>query len=284
MPIIAVALLAIMGLPESIKYMALHESQRGKMEALINVIRPNYKVPPDARFVVEDEQQSPSSSPIHLFGNGLALITPLTWLMFAFNLMGYFFLISWTPTLMTAKRMRHRRSRPCPARRCRSMRHRRCARAVLVAAAPSLRRGDHLVRRRGAGRRLDSSWRAGRISTLTTALLTATSSAGAIVLGIQSGINVCGALIYPTSLRANGSGWQLGIGRIGAIIGPFLGALFVGLPVEQLLQLVGPALRRRRRGGLASSMCSIADATRLRGAAGIGQGAIDAIRYLERLV
>jgi AAHS family 4-hydroxybenzoate transporter-like MFS transporter len=54
------------------------------------------------------------------------------------------------------------------------------------------------------------------------------------VLGIQSGINVVGAMIYPTSLRANGSGWQLGIGRLGAIIGPFMGALFVGLPVQQL--------------------------------------------------
>jgi len=58
--------------------------------------------------------------------------------------------------------------------------------------------------------------------------------AGAIVLGIQSGINVVGAMIYPTSLRAMGSGWQLGIGRLGAIAGPFLGALFVGLAVEQL--------------------------------------------------
>jgi hypothetical protein len=36
------------------------------------------------------------------------------------------------------------------------------------------------------------------------------------------------------SLRANGSGWQLGIGRLGAIVGPLIGALFVGLPVPQL--------------------------------------------------
>jgi AAHS family 4-hydroxybenzoate transporter-like MFS transporter len=47
----------------------------------------------------------------------------------------------------------------------------------------------------------------------TTALLTATFFAGALVLGIQSGINVVSAMIYPTSLRAAGSGWQLGIGR-----------------------------------------------------------------------
>ena len=54
------------------------------------------------------------------------------------------------------------------------------------------------------------------------------------MLGIQSGINVVGAMIYPTSLRANGSGWQLGIGRFGAIAGPLVGALFVGLPVPEL--------------------------------------------------
>jgi AAHS family 4-hydroxybenzoate transporter-like MFS transporter len=68
----------------------------------------------------------------------------------------------------------------------------------------------------------------------TTALMIATFAAGFMVLGIQSGINVVGAMIYPTSLRANGSGWQLGIGRLGAIIGPYLGAYFVGLPVERL--------------------------------------------------
>ena len=65
-------------------------------------------------------------------------------------------------------------------------------------------------------------------------MLTATFFAGFLVLGIQSGINVVGALIYPTSLRANGSGWQLGIGRIGSIVGPLVGALFVGMPVQQL--------------------------------------------------
>src|SRR5271170_8036073 len=194
---IVIALVAIVGLPESIKFMTLHENQRGKMVALIAAIHPDFKVPPNARFVIEDEKQSPSN-PIYLFGNGLAAITPLIWLMFACNLMGYFFLISWTPTLMGAAHV--------PPQM-----------AALAGAA--LQVGGAIGY---AG------------SSSTTALIIVTFFAGAIVLGIQSGINVVGAMIYPTSLRANGSGWQLGIGRLGAIAGPFLGALFVGLPVQQL--------------------------------------------------
>ncbi len=226
---VVLALAAIFGLPESIKFMTLHESQRPKMEALLAAIRPDFEVPPNARFVIEDEQQSPSSNPIYLFGSGLAAITPLTWLMFALNLMGYFFLISWTPTLMGAAHV---------------------APATAALAGAALQVGGTV----GA---LTLCWWLQRYRFLaiaimfviavpvvasigyaglssTTALLIATFFAGAVVLGIQSGINVAGAMIYPTMLRANGSGWQLGIGRLGAIVGPLLGALFVGLPVEQL--------------------------------------------------
>jgi AAHS family 4-hydroxybenzoate transporter-like MFS transporter len=226
---VVIALGAIIGLPESIKYMTLHESQRGKMEALLASIRPGYQVPPNARFVIEDEKQLPGSNPTYLFRDGLALITPLTWLIFAFNLMGYFFLISWTPTLMSAAH-----ATPTVAALSGAalqvggtvgaltlcwwlQRHRFLAVAVLFVIAVPV---------------VASIGFAGLNSTTT--LLLATFFAGALVLGIQSGINVVGAMIYPTSLRANGSGWQLGIGRLGAILGPFLGALFVGLPVERL--------------------------------------------------
>src|SRR5882757_1197217 len=102
---IVIGLAAIFGLPESIKYMALHESQRTKMERLVAAIRPGYPVPSNARFVIEDEKQYPSFNPSHLFGDGLALTTPLLWLLFAMNLMGYFYLLSWTPTLMTAAKL-----------------------------------------------------------------------------------------------------------------------------------------------------------------------------------
>ena len=42
---IVIALAAMFGLPELIKFMAFHESHRGKMERLIAEIRPDFQVP-----------------------------------------------------------------------------------------------------------------------------------------------------------------------------------------------------------------------------------------------
>jgi AAHS family 4-hydroxybenzoate transporter-like MFS transporter len=226
---IIIAIAAMIGLPESIKFMALHESQRGKMEAAIKAIRPDYQVPANAKFVIEDEKQFPGFNPGYLFRDGLALITPLLWLLFALNLMGYFFLISWTPTLMTAAKLP-----PATAALAGAMlqvggtvgalvlcwwlqKHRFFAVAIMFVVAVPV---------------VGSIGFAGLTSKAV--LLTATFLAGFFVLGIQSGINAIGALVYPTSLRANGSGWELGIGRIGSIVGPLVGALLIGLPVESL--------------------------------------------------
>jgi len=225
---IVFALAAIAFLPESIKFMTLHENQRPKLEALIKEIRPDFTPPPGARFVIEDEKQLPSN-PVYLFREGLAAITPLTWLMFACNLMGYFFLLSWTPTLLGTAHVP-----PATAALAGAglqvggtvgslllcwwlQRARFLAIAIMFVIAVPI---------------VASIGYAGLSST--AALLAITFLAGFIVLGIQSGINVVGAMIYPTSLRANGSGWQLGIGRIGAIIGPLVGAELAGLPVERL--------------------------------------------------
>jgi MFS transporter, AAHS family, 4-hydroxybenzoate transporter len=224
------AIIAIFGLPESIKYMALHESQRRKLERLIAAIRPGYQVPPNARFVIEDEKQFPSSNPRYLFHNGLQVITPLTWLMFILNLMGYFFLISWTPTLLVAA-----------AKASHTVAALTGAGLQVGGTVGSLLLCWWLQRQRFLAIAIlfliavpvvGSIGYAGLTST--TALVSVAFLAGAVVLGIQSGINVVGAMIYPTSLRANGSGWQLGLGRFGAIIGPLAGTWLVGIPIQQM--------------------------------------------------
>jgi MFS transporter, AAHS family, 4-hydroxybenzoate transporter len=226
---IVLALIAIFTLPESIKFMALHESHRGKMESTIRKLDPSYVLPANAKFVIEDEQQFPGFNPAYLFRQGLWLITPLLWLLFALNLMGYFFLLSWTPTLMAVLKLP-----PSVGAMAGAMiqvggtigslvlarwfqRQQFLAIAIVFVVAVPV---------------VASIGYAGLTST--TALAIATFCAGFCVLGIQTGINVVGALVYPTSLRANGSGWELGIGRIGSIVGPLLGALFVGMSVEKL--------------------------------------------------
>src|SRR5512139_1062176 len=226
---IVLAVIAYFTLPESIKYMALHESQRAKMEKAIAAIDPGFKVPANATFIIEDEQQFPGFNPVYLFRQGLWLITPLLWLLFALNLMGYFFLLSWTPTLMQMLKLP-----PSVGALASAM-------IQVGGTAGSLALARWFERKRFfaiaivfvvAVPIVASIGFAG--ATSTTALAIATFCAGFCVLGIQTGINVAGALVYPTSLRANGSGWELGIGRIGSIIGPLVGALFVGLPVEKL--------------------------------------------------
>ncbi len=227
---LAIAALGFIGLPESIKYMALHEGQRKNMEKVLAALRPDYKLPANARFVIEDEKNVAGFSPAHLFGDGLAAITPLLWLLFALNLMGYFFLASWTPTLLVTAA------------------HLPPATGALTGAAMQV---GGTVGALALCRWIDQK----RFFAITIlfilavpvvgsvgwfgvtsqfSVMVAAFFAGFLVLGIQSGINVSGALIYPTSLRANGSGWELGIGRLGSIVGPLLGALFVALPVQQL--------------------------------------------------
>jgi AAHS family 4-hydroxybenzoate transporter-like MFS transporter len=143
--------------------------------------------------------------------------------------MGYFFLISWTPTLMAAAKVPQTTAALAGALLqvggtvgalilCWWLQKSRfLAIAILfVVAVPVVGSIGY--------------WG----TSSATALLASTFCAGFIVLGIQTGINVVGAMIYPTSLRANGSGWELGIGRLGSIAGPVIGGLLVGLPLQTL--------------------------------------------------
>jgi AAHS family 4-hydroxybenzoate transporter-like MFS transporter len=60
--------------------------------------------------------------------------------------------------------------------------------------------------------------------------------AGWCVVGGQPGLNALAATYYPTYMRSTGVGWALGIGRIGAIVGPVLGGQLIAMqwPSERL--------------------------------------------------
>jgi MFS transporter, AAHS family, 4-hydroxybenzoate transporter len=228
---ILIAFASAVWLPESIKFLALRPERRAETARLLRALRPDLAVDSDAHFAISDEKQYSGVSPKYLFSGGMALATPLLWLLFIFNMMGYFFILSWTPTLLASANVS----------------------IAYAAIATSMFQLGGIVGSLSMARPMD---RMGLLPlvilfALTGPIVGSIGFVGAIsipllmgimfcagfgVLGLQISLNVTAALIYPTSLRANGSGWAQGIGRIGSIIGPLLGGVLIAarMPVEQL--------------------------------------------------
>jgi MFS transporter, AAHS family, 4-hydroxybenzoate transporter len=69
----------------------------------------------------------------------------------------------------------------------------------------------------------------GQPASSLTLLFVVVFVAGFCVVGGQAPVNALAATYYPTYLRSTGIGWGLGIGRIGAIVGPMLAGQLLGL-------------------------------------------------------
>jgi AAHS family 4-hydroxybenzoate transporter-like MFS transporter len=77
------------------------------------------------------------------------------------------------------------------------------------------------------------------------ALCAAIAGVGVGIGGGQHGINAVAGALYPAAIRATGSGWALGIGRFGQLLGPLAGGILLGLgwsPRAIFLAASGPAL------------------------------------------
>ena len=64
---------------------------------------------------------------------------------------------------------------------------------------------------------------------------------GLIGFGIQGGfvgLYSVAARIYPTEIRNTGVGWAVGAGRIGAIVGPLLGGILIGLGLSMSINFI----------------------------------------------
>lgn len=56
---------------------------------------------------------------------------------------------------------------------------------------------------------------------------------GFFVLGCTVGLYAIVPNLYPPSIRTTGTGWAIGIGRLGAIAGPYIGGVLIGLGWER---------------------------------------------------
>jgi AAHS family 4-hydroxybenzoate transporter-like MFS transporter len=173
------------------------------------------------QFVAREENKA-GVPIVHLFREGRAVPTILFWIVNFMNLLNLYSLASWLPTVV--------RDSGYSAQT-----------GVLVGTV--LQVGGTLgtvglawlVARGGFVRIMSATFAVAAISValigqpaLSLVLLyLVVFVAGWCVVGSQPGLNALSGAYYPTYIRSTGVGAGLGVGRIGAIVGPAIGGMFM---------------------------------------------------------
>ena len=189
-------------------------------------------------------RRMPSAGPqknliAQLFTPGLVRITLILWLINFLSLLTIYFINSWLPSMLHSLGI---------------------ATATAILAATLFQVGG-IVGGLGSGP-LVNKYGTERIVAAMLAfgacglLLLGLTNVSTLVLGFfifgtglgisagQLGINALPGAIYPPAIRNTGSGWALGVGRLGNIAGPLTGGTLLALgwaPKEMLLAISVPA-------------------------------------------
>lgn len=237
---LAIAVAMLIWLPESLQFLVVRgkslQQRAGKWLKCLDASAPD----PGATEYVAEEKDRRGLPIVHLFYEGRAVATILLWILNFMNLLNLYFLASWLPTVVKAAG--HSTSTAV------------LAGTTMQAAGTIGAIGlGWLVRRLGFVPVLAAGFALacvnialiGQPGLSLELLFVVVFLAGLGIVGGQAGLNALAATYYPTNLRSTGIGAGLGIGRIGAIIGPVVGGGLIGLhwSTERLfLAAAAPAL------------------------------------------
>jgi AAHS family 4-hydroxybenzoate transporter-like MFS transporter len=212
----------VLRLPESVRFLALTGRARDRVAELLGFINPNAMFTPATRFVVHEPRLT-GIPVLHLFKAGRTLATLLLWVVFFMSLLDLYFLSNWLPTVLNDLG----------------------ASVSEAVAIGSMLQVGGVVGTLLLGSVIDRfSFRAlalvyfiavfavGAIGQLGHSVVFVTMAifvAGFCIVGGQIAANALAATFYPTSVRATGVGWALGIGRVGSIVGPLVGGALLTL-------------------------------------------------------
>ena len=218
---IVIGIVMLVALPESLQFMALRGKNPAQLARWLNEVDPAVNASATDQFVVREENKA-GVPIVHLFHEGRAVPTILFWIVNFMNLLNLYSLASWLPTVVRDAGYSGQT-------------------AVLVGTV--LQVGGTigtvglawLVSRAGFVRIMSTTFVIAAISVLligqpgvSLALLyVIVFIAGWCVVGSQPGLNALSGAYYPTYIRSTGVGAGLGVGRIGAIVGPAIGGMFM---------------------------------------------------------
>jgi AAHS family 4-hydroxybenzoate transporter-like MFS transporter len=219
---LAIALLIALTLPESMLFLAHRGLRRAELARRAAGLDPSLRIDDQTRFVIADAPALKGGLAA-IFAGRFAVVTPLLWYVFAASLFTIFIRTSWIPLLLSDAGVSR-------------------GRVALVSV---------LIDTMGSITGVLSGFVLGRLGLIWPALLLLLGAAGmaalarvgldgyaleaaAIAIGLgstggQAAINASAALIYPTPCRPTGVGAALGAGRLGAILGPIIGAAIIAI-------------------------------------------------------
>jgi AAHS family 4-hydroxybenzoate transporter-like MFS transporter len=220
---IGIAVLALLWLPESLRFLALRPERRAEALGVLRRIAPDLDVAPDAALAAPDASARRVSI-ARLFGPARSLTTIGLALIVAFDLFMLYFTLNWLPTLLTGAGL--------------STDHALLSTVVVNTGGGIGSVTWGVLIDRFGGFRVMAFAGAAASSALAllgvghghpAILIAALFVAGACIMGAMPGLYAVVASVYPTAIRSTGLGTVLGLGRIGSVLGPAAGGFLVGL-------------------------------------------------------
>jgi AAHS family 4-hydroxybenzoate transporter-like MFS transporter len=219
---LVLAVLLLVVLPESLRFLAVVGADRARMTAIVRRIAPEAA---DVPLAPSPASERLEGLPVaHLFTDGRAVGTVLLWIPFFMNLLILYFILSWLPSLLSDAGM------PVSAGLT------AVAAFSIGGIVGTLLQGP-LMKAFGVYTPMAVEFVASLALVVVAAqifasfelMIAVTFVLGGSVQAAQAGLNVLAAMYYPTAMRSTGVGWALGVGRIGAIVGPLIGGAMLGL-------------------------------------------------------
>jgi AAHS family 4-hydroxybenzoate transporter-like MFS transporter len=227
--LLATVLLVLL-LPESLKFLATRGKRPDLIVRYVSRISPDRVLSASDRFILSDEATGPAKGfrVSLLFRNELRWITPLIWTAYTVSSIAVFFGSQWGPTVLQA--IGYSRSTAALAVSANSI-------GTALGALLLMR----FIDRRGAISiavfpmvviPVLLTMAFGRIAGFGFLALNFFSFF--LIVGAHIGIQSIAGIFYPSAYRANGAGWAASIGKIGSVIGPLIGGVFLSsrLPVK----------------------------------------------------
>jgi AAHS family 4-hydroxybenzoate transporter-like MFS transporter len=231
---IAICAAVYLWMPESIKFLVLRTRDRAELARLARRLSPDLHVGPDTRFIIGEEEVFSGFPLKHLLAGGLKYLTPLLWVLFICNQMAFYFSNSWMPTVLSSASVS-----VTSAQIATSLFQLGGTVGGLLLSLPLNKQGLMPVALLFAAS-LPIVGSIGFSTGSEPLLMLMVFLAGFCLLGLQFGLNATSAMLYPTAIRSNGSGWAFGIGRFGSIAGPVIGGYLIAmhLPLHQIFLLL----------------------------------------------